>query len=54
MSAATTFANRVLNELDDEFESDSEYVEALEELIDQAEAMLTAKNEELEREQGDD
>jgi hypothetical protein len=52
-SRAEKWAEEKLRELNAAFESDAEYVEALEELIDRAETMLTAKNEELNKEQGD-
>jgi hypothetical protein len=44
------FAEQVLRDLNDEFEDDASYCEALEELIDRAQSMLDAKREEL----GDD
>ena len=49
MSNASDFAEKVLNELNDSFETDEQYIEALEELIDRAESMLVAKREEMEK-----
>ena len=49
MADADNFAERVLNELNDEFESDIAYVDALEVLIERADLMLRLKLEEMER-----
>lgn len=44
------FAEEVLRDLNDRFESDAEYVEALEELIDRASSALGAKRDEMNKE----
>lgn len=41
------FAEKVLNELNEEFEGDSEFLEALDEIIERATSMAAAKREEL-------
>lgn len=41
------FAEKALNELNEEFKDDASYVEALEEVLDRAQTMLDAKKEEM-------
>ena len=44
------FAEKVLNELNETFKSDEEYLEALDELAERAACMSNAKREELAKE----
>lgn len=44
-----TFAERVLEDLNNAFSGDDEYCEALEELIDRAQTTLDAKREEIDK-----
>lgn len=48
------FAERVLDELNDTFKLDADYIEALEEIIDRAQGWLDAKNKEDANREADD